>query len=389
MTAAERWYLELGERRVELGNGELVIGRDPGCELVLDDATVSRSHALLSVDAERVTLQDLESSNGSFVNGQRLHGERELTAGDRLRLGRIRLYLARGVLSADVRVSRRFCPACGAVVAVGTERCLRCGDDLAADRPMSRSEAVAMSEVMPVGEALARPAAGLQSTRPPFPSPWAPVAPPRGDDTPPAVPLPSAGEPVEVGEETVSAPRPAAAVVEATDEALRQTAPGGADLPQVTPALPAVEADDAAARRRDAPLFLPAAGFLPRLGAVAVDLLWLTGLGVVVAWLLTAGGVAQLPARAAAAAVAAVAWAAVALAGWSRSGTTPGKRLFRLYVCDLDGRPGVGPRRARWRLLGCLLSVLTGGLGFLRAGLAADRRALHDHLAGTYVARRG
>jgi len=387
MTAGERWYLELGERRVEVESGELVLGRDPDCELVLDDATVSRSHALLSVDAARVTLQDLDSSNGTFVNGQRLHGERQLSAGDRLRLGRVRLFLVRGVLPADVRVARRFCPACGAVVTAGTESCPRCGGDLAGDRPMSRSEAVAMSEVMPVGEALARPATGLQQTRPPFPSPWEQAPPPQGDATPPALPLPSAGGEAEEGEETVSAPRPAAAVVAATDDALRQAAPGGATLPPVsemTPPLPAAEA----ASQRAAPLFLPAAGFLPRLGAMVAELGWLTALGAAVFWLLTVAGVAEATALAAGAGVAAVGWGVVSFRGWSRSGTTPGKRLFRLYVCDLDGRPGIGAQRARRRLLGCLLSVLTGGLGFLRAGLAADRRALHDHLAGSYVARR-
>jgi uncharacterized RDD family membrane protein YckC len=137
-----------------------------------------------------------------------------------------------------------------------------------------------------------------------------------------------------------------------------------------------------------APLFLPAAPFLPRLAAAAVDLAWLAGLGAGAAWVAAAAGSGQLAAAVAGGGVFAVAWAAVSLLGWSRSGTTPGMRLFHLYVCDLDGRPGIGARQAGRRLLACLLSLLTCGLGFLRAGQAADRRALHDHLAATYVARR-
>jgi ABC-2 type transport system ATP-binding protein len=56
-------------RSVEL-SGTVVAGRDPTLELVLDDEQVSRRHFQLELDASRVLLQDLDSSNGTYLNGQ-------------------------------------------------------------------------------------------------------------------------------------------------------------------------------------------------------------------------------------------------------------------------------------------------------------------------------
>lgn len=46
----------------------VVIGRDPGCGVVLDDITVSRRHAELRRDGNVVVLEDLGSLNGTYVN---------------------------------------------------------------------------------------------------------------------------------------------------------------------------------------------------------------------------------------------------------------------------------------------------------------------------------
>ncbi|HEX3478758.1 MAG TPA: sigma 54-interacting transcriptional regulator [Kofleriaceae bacterium] len=51
--------------------GEVVIGRDAGCDVRIDDRSLSRRHARLRI-AERITIEDLGSSNGTFVAGQRL-----------------------------------------------------------------------------------------------------------------------------------------------------------------------------------------------------------------------------------------------------------------------------------------------------------------------------
>jgi hypothetical protein len=72
-----------------LRQGNNVIGRDPGCDLRLDVERVSRRHAVIAWDGRRALIHDLNSTNGTFVNGRRLEPNRpvEFGVGDRLELG--------------------------------------------------------------------------------------------------------------------------------------------------------------------------------------------------------------------------------------------------------------------------------------------------------------
>lgn len=72
-----------------LRQGNNVIGREAGCDLRLDVVRVSRRHAIITWDGYRAQIQDLNSTNGTFVNGQRLDANRpvEFGVGDRLELG--------------------------------------------------------------------------------------------------------------------------------------------------------------------------------------------------------------------------------------------------------------------------------------------------------------
>lgn len=72
---------------IELSSGSSVIGRSAGCKVVLDGDQVSRRHARLSVADERVTIIDLDSANGVFVNGERVERPRLLSNGDLLMVG--------------------------------------------------------------------------------------------------------------------------------------------------------------------------------------------------------------------------------------------------------------------------------------------------------------
>jgi pSer/pThr/pTyr-binding forkhead associated (FHA) protein len=73
-----------------LANGllRLVIGRSPDCELVIDDPAVSNQHAVIHWNGTAGVLIELGSSNGTFVNNQRVQGERPLVSGDQLAFGR-------------------------------------------------------------------------------------------------------------------------------------------------------------------------------------------------------------------------------------------------------------------------------------------------------------
>ena len=64
----------------------IVIGRSSRCDVVLTEETVSRRHARLSHRDGCWILQDLDSTNGSYLNGRRV-GRCELRPGDRLHLG--------------------------------------------------------------------------------------------------------------------------------------------------------------------------------------------------------------------------------------------------------------------------------------------------------------
>jgi hypothetical protein len=73
-------------REFEL-SGATVVGRDQSAGLVIDDPESSRRHASLSVEGMTVTVEDLGSTNGTFVNGTRLLVAQTLEPGDKLRIG--------------------------------------------------------------------------------------------------------------------------------------------------------------------------------------------------------------------------------------------------------------------------------------------------------------
>jgi hypothetical protein len=66
---------------------EVLIGRHPSCQLVIDDPLVSREHARLTILADKVLVQDCRSANGLYVNNVRVFEPYQLYEGDRLLLG--------------------------------------------------------------------------------------------------------------------------------------------------------------------------------------------------------------------------------------------------------------------------------------------------------------
>jgi hypothetical protein len=91
-------YVEQG---VEL-TGSMTIGRDISNDIVLAEATISRCHALLLAHAGDVMLVDLESANGTFMNGSQVLPDQPvlLADGDLIRMGRV---TARYVVSFELK----------------------------------------------------------------------------------------------------------------------------------------------------------------------------------------------------------------------------------------------------------------------------------------------
>ncbi len=71
----------------DLTKNELYIGRDINNDIVINDSEISRKHARLILQAGGYVLEDLGSTNGSFVNGQRLMGPHVLRPGEVVMLG--------------------------------------------------------------------------------------------------------------------------------------------------------------------------------------------------------------------------------------------------------------------------------------------------------------
>ena len=66
------------------------VGRAPAADFKLDAALVSRVHCRITADHEALNVEDLASTNGTFVNGRRVDTH-QLLNGDRLKIGRVEL----------------------------------------------------------------------------------------------------------------------------------------------------------------------------------------------------------------------------------------------------------------------------------------------------------
>jgi serine phosphatase RsbU (regulator of sigma subunit) len=75
-------------RIIEVGAEAVTIGRTPPCEIVLRDVELSRSHCRVLLQRDGVLVTDLDSTNGTFVDGRRVEGAAALRDGGYLQIGR-------------------------------------------------------------------------------------------------------------------------------------------------------------------------------------------------------------------------------------------------------------------------------------------------------------
>jgi pSer/pThr/pTyr-binding forkhead associated (FHA) protein len=76
----------LNPPRFRVATGIFIVGRSSGCDLVVRHASVSRRHAEIQVLGECVTVVDLESRNGTYIDGQRIESG-ELSVGHKVTFG--------------------------------------------------------------------------------------------------------------------------------------------------------------------------------------------------------------------------------------------------------------------------------------------------------------
>lgn len=82
--------LRIGHRRYVLSPGVNSIGREPSSAVCINDPSVSRGHALITIENGVATLEDCQSKNGTQVMGELLTAPRILKDGDELEFGHVK-----------------------------------------------------------------------------------------------------------------------------------------------------------------------------------------------------------------------------------------------------------------------------------------------------------
>ena len=144
-----RYRLRFLLQEIDLGPGLTVIGRSASCHITIDDPLVSREHARIRVEGNRITLEDLGSRNGVQVGGKPIQGTVDLYDNDRIRIGSQELVLCVLASSANQNAPHRttgfmtHCARCGMPFPAESPACPACGssdrvppeDTLTEDQP--------------------------------------------------------------------------------------------------------------------------------------------------------------------------------------------------------------------------------------------------------------
>jgi hypothetical protein len=120
---------------LELPKGDFVVGRSRDCNLAVDDALVSRRHAVYRVREESVTLEDLESRNGVTLNGQKVSEPVTLRHLDRVTIGTQELILMEVGRNTEPPDAPIPCAHCGTDMTSEDRFCRRCGAPALGQRP--------------------------------------------------------------------------------------------------------------------------------------------------------------------------------------------------------------------------------------------------------------
>lgn len=78
---------DLGNKTLHFTGGDVSIGRDPDCECALDDATISARHARMTFHHNQWWVEDLDSRNGTSLNGELLTTPTIVVNGDTIKCG--------------------------------------------------------------------------------------------------------------------------------------------------------------------------------------------------------------------------------------------------------------------------------------------------------------
>ena len=72
-------------------NGSFIVGRSKICNLYFDDKRMSRQHFVLEWDGQDMYVTDLDTTNGTLLNGVRITKQRRLNQGDKISAGSVEM----------------------------------------------------------------------------------------------------------------------------------------------------------------------------------------------------------------------------------------------------------------------------------------------------------
>lgn len=84
-----KYWLVWETRQIPLVEGDNIVGRAQNADVWIDAPGVSRHHARFRLDAGNVTVEDLESKNGTYLRGKRLTAPSHIGDGDQIRIGSV------------------------------------------------------------------------------------------------------------------------------------------------------------------------------------------------------------------------------------------------------------------------------------------------------------
>jgi hypothetical protein len=129
-------------RRFDIGLAPVTIGRQDQCDVQVEGTWVSRRHARLAWTGTGYIVEDMGSTNGTFVNGERIAGPRALRSGDRLQLGDqvefafearapALVSMEAALVREEPQAGTQVCPKCESLTPEGESHCVGCGYEFA------------------------------------------------------------------------------------------------------------------------------------------------------------------------------------------------------------------------------------------------------------------
>ncbi len=120
-------------------DNHIILGRGETCHVQLDDELVSREHARLELHGGKVRVHDLDSRNGTFVNGQKVIRPVALNHGDVLKISFFEMLFEAIPIAqtAPPTLELVYCSGCAAVLTSEMQFCVHCGTPV--DKAMSRT----------------------------------------------------------------------------------------------------------------------------------------------------------------------------------------------------------------------------------------------------------